>query len=182
MFKIIVILLCLIIIFGILGIYYIVIYRQLQKLNIKLNKADEIINENLQKRYDYIVRTSHLVKKNLDLDIELFKEIENLKVKKVDNFEFDAKIKEGYETVIKLKEDYPELNENRGFKDIINDFNESNEIIEATKSYFDKYTTILNKELSKFPKNLIGKIHRIKKRDYYNTIVEEKVLIDKENY
>ena len=182
MLKIVIILLCLVIVLGILGIGYKLIYNRLQTLNIKLSKAEEIISEHLQKRYDYIVRTSHLVKKNLDLDIELFKEIENLKVKKVSNIEFDTKIKEGYETILKLQEDYLELNENRGFKDIINDFNESNETIEATKSYFDKYAKTLNETLSKFPNNIIGKIHGIVKREYYNTILEEKVLIDKDNY
>ena len=170
MVKTFVIILVIVIILGLLGIWYKILYSKLQNKKIKIDEAENIINDHLQKRYDYVIRTSHLIKKNLDLDIELFKEIEVLKAKKTANNELDEKISDAYNTIIQLKEDYPELNENRGFKDIIADFEESNEIIEASKTYFDKYAEELNNLLSKFPTNLIGKLHGFKKEVYYNTL------------
>ena len=183
MVKFLVILLIIVVILGILGIFYKLIYNRLQHLNIKINEADKIINDHLKKRYDYVVRTSHLIKKNIDIDIELFKEIESLKVKKASNVELDDKITEAYNTILKLHEDYPELDENRGFQDILSDFEESNEIIEASKSYYDKYATDLNGLLNKFPINIIGKIHHIAKKEYYNTLeINDNLLKNGENF
>lgn len=168
MIKFIIMFLIVIIILSLLGIYYKILYNRLQKNKIKIDEAEIIINNHLKNRYDYIVRTSHLIKNKIDLDIEIFNEIENMKTKKVSNMELDTKINEAYNTIIQLKEDYPKLEENRGFKDIINDFNESNEILEAAKSFYDKYATILNELLDSFPSNIIGKIHKINKVVLYN--------------
>ena len=174
----IIIVLCTIILVGIVGIYYVKIYNRLLNVKIKIEEADTLINIHLKKRYDYVIRTTHLVKKKLNLDIDIFKTIENMKTKKVSNIELDKKINEAYLVILRLKDDYPELNNNRGFKDILSDFRESNEIIETAKSFYDKYANNLNYLLSSFPSNLIGKIHKIKKRDYYktNSSNEEKII------
>lgn len=169
MVKTIIIILIVIIILGLLGIMYKIKYNKLNRNKIKIDEAENIITTNLKNRYDYIIRTSHLVKKNLDLDIEIFKEVENLKLKNISNNEMDVKINEAYNTILQLKEDYPKLNENRGFKDILKDFNESKELIEAAKSFYDNYAYKLNEQLGSFPSNLIGKIHGIKKVSYYST-------------
>ncbi len=173
------IILIIVIILGILGILYAIAYNHIQTLNIKVTEADNIINEHLKKRYDYVIRVSHLVKKNLDLDIDLFKEIENSKTNNISNIELDNKIQNAYNIILQLKEDYPQLNENRGFKDVLSDFNESNEIIEASKIFYDKYTTNLNEFLNKFPINIIGKIHQVSKRECYSSLKIEDSIIDK---
>ena len=54
------------------------------------------------------------------------------------------------------------------FQEIIKDYEESNELLEATKSFYDKYAERLNSNLSTFPYNLVGKIHGIKKIRLYN--------------
>lgn len=178
MVKIIVIILITIIILGILGIIYKILFNRLQNNQIKINEAFNIIDECLKNRYDYVIRTSHLVKKNLDLDIDIFKEIEKLKVQNISNIEMDKKINEAFNIILQLKEDYPKLEGNRGFKDIINDFNESNEKIEATKAFYDNYAKKLNALLNTFPSNIIGKIHHINKVNLYNTMIVEEDLID----
>lgn len=163
-----IIVLIIIIIIGLIGIYHQVIYNRLNTNKIKIDEAREIINDNLKKRYDYVVRTSHLIKKNLDLDIEQFKEIETLKVKEANEDILDEKLQDAFKIMIQLKEDYPQLTENRGFQEIIKDYEESNELLEATKSFYDKYAERLNSNLSTFPYNLVGKIHGIKKIRLYN--------------
>ena len=173
--KLIIIILSIIVILGILGIYYKIQYNRLINNKIKLEEAESIINTHLKNRFDYVIRVSHLVKKNLNLDIETFKNIESIKTKKISNIELDKKINEAYNVTLKLKEDYPRLNNNRGFNDIIADFNESNEIMEATKTFYDKYAAFLNELLSTFPTNIIGKIHRIKKSSYYKTTMNNEI-------
>ncbi len=183
MIKILVIGLIVVIILGIVGITYKMLYNRLQTLNIKIIEADKIINEHLQKRYDYVTNAAQLIKKKIDLDIELFQEIKNLKENNASNINLDEKITEAYSTITTLKEDYPKLGENAKFKDILNDFEESNEIIEASKSYYDKYATSLNSLLSKFPVNIIGKIHKIEKKDYYNTLeINDNLLKNGDNF
>lgn len=161
-----------IIILGLLGIYYKILYNRLMANKIKIDEANQIINDSLKKRYDYVIRTSHLIKKNLNLDIEQFKEIETLKIKKVDNNIMDEKLTEAYKLILQLQEDYPQLSENRGFHDIINDFEESNEMLEAAKSFYDKYAFALNEIIKDFPSNIVAAIHKIKKVEYYNSKTE----------
>lgn len=165
----IIIVLIIIIVIGLIGIFHQIILNKLNANKIKVDEANEIISDNLKKRYDYVVRTSHLIKKNLDLDIEQFKEIEALKVKKAEEEVMDVKLSEAFKIMMQLKEDYPQLEENRGFKDIIKDYEESTELLEAAKAFHDKYAEILNELLSSFPNNLIGAIHKIKKINLYDT-------------
>ena len=174
-----VLILIVVIILGILGIVYKINYNKLMTTKIKVDEAENIINDTIKKRYDGVIRTAHLVKKNLNLDIELFNEVEKLKVQNVSNNDLDNKINDAYKTILQLKEDYPNLIENRGFQDILEEFKENTELIEATKSFYDNYAKNLNDMLKTFPCNLIGKIHHIKKVEFYNTILtKEEVVID----
>ena len=87
-----VIILIVVIILGILGIVYKINYNKLMTTKIKVDEAENIINDTIKKRYDGVIRTAHLVKKNLNLDIELFNEVEKLKVQNVSNNDLDNKI------------------------------------------------------------------------------------------
>ena len=44
----------------------------------------------------------------------------------------------------------------------------SDEILEASKSFYNKYTTEINLIIKSFPTNIIAKIHKIKVRNYFD--------------
>ena len=59
----------------------------------------------------------------------MYNEVEKLKVQNVSNNDLDNKINDAYKTILQLKEDYPNLIENRGFQDILEEFKENTELI-----------------------------------------------------
>ncbi len=162
------IILALIIILGILIMNYIFNYNTIQALNIKINEAESIIDNELRKKYDLIIRSSTIINKLLKKEITYFKEINNIKSDNLSNFEFDRKISEGEQIIYKVKNDYHSLDDNEEFQDIYNSIKDCDEALEASKSFYNKYTTEINLILKKFPTNIIGKIHRIPLRNYFD--------------
>lgn len=163
-----IIILIAIILIGIIIIQYIFNYNKLQEMNIKINEAESIIDNELRNKYDLIIRSSSIINKLLKKEISYFKELEKLKSDNISNFEMDRKITEGENLIHKVKNDYKSLEDNEEYNTIINSLKDSDEILDAAKSFFNKYTTEINLIIKKFPTNLIAKIHRIKVRNYFD--------------
>lgn len=153
---------------GILIIQYIFNYNKLQEMNIKINEAESIIDNELRNKYDLIIRSSSIINKLLKKEITYFKDLEKLKTDNISNFEIDRKITEGENLIYKVKNDYKSLDDNDEYNDIINSLKDSEEILSAAKSFYNKYTTEINLTIKKFPTNIIAKIHRIKVRNYFD--------------
>lgn len=165
---ILVIILISIIIIGFITIQYIYKYNKLQEMNIKINEAESIIDNELRNKYDLIIRSSTTINKLVKKDITYFKNLEKLKKENISNFEMDRTITEGENLIIKVKNDHASLSNNEEYSEIINSLKESDEILEAAKSFYNKYTTEINLLIKKFPSNIIAKIHKIKIRNYFD--------------
>lgn len=165
---ILIIILIAIILIGILVIQYIFNYNKLQEMNIKINESESIIDNELRNKYDLIIRSSNIINKLLKKEITYFKDLEKLKKDNISNFEIDRKITEGEHLIHKVKNDYKSLEENEEYTNIIDSLKDSDEILSAAKSFYNKYTTEINLIIKKFPTNIIAKIHRIKVRNYFD--------------
>ena len=64
--------------------------------------------------------------------------------------------------------DYDSLEKNKDFTNIINSLYDSDEKLEAAKSFYNKYTSKLNEVIRKFPSNIIALIHQIKTKAYFD--------------
>lgn len=153
---------------GLLAILYIVLYNRIQVLNIRVNEAETIIDEELRKKYDLIMESETIIKKVTKKEITLFDEMRDLKNKDITNFDFDRKISEAFGVIKQVKSDYESLEKNDEFLNIINSIYDSNEKLEAAKSFYNKYTTKLNEIIKKFPSNIIALIHQIKLKTYFD--------------
>ena len=114
------------------------------------------------------MRSSAIINKLLKKEVSYFKDLEKLKKDNISNFEFDRKITEGVNLIHKVKNDYQSLEDNEEYNSILNELKDSDEILDAAKSFFNKYTTEINLIIKKFPTNLIAKIHRIKVKNYFD--------------
>ena len=157
-----------IIIIGSIIVLYIINYNKIQWIHIKINESENIIDNELRKKYDCVMKSSKIINKLLKKEVTYFKELEELKNKNVTNFEIDRKIIEGENLIYQVKNDFRSLEDNDEYNNNINSIKETNEILEAAKSYYNKYTTELNLLIKKFPTNFISKIHRIKVRNYFD--------------
>lgn len=157
-----------IIIIGTIIIEYIFNYNKIQSINIKINESESIIDNELRNKYDLIIRSSSIINKLLKKEVTYFKDLENLKKENISNFEMDRKITEGENLIYKVKNDFKSLNENDEYLDIINSLKNCDEILEAAKSFYNKYTTEINLLIKKFPTNIIAIIHKIKTKNYFD--------------
>ena len=158
----------LIAIFGILAIIYIVNFNKLNSKKIRIDEAEFVIDETLRLRYDLIIRVSNIIKTNIDINADYFKEFETLKSKKISNFDLNRKITEAINLVLQLKEDYKELEENIGMQDVMIELKETEEKLEAAIAFYNKYTTDLNLIIKKFPSNIVAKMHHFKAKTFFD--------------
>ena len=157
-----------IIIIGSIIIYYVFNYNKIQSLHIKINESESIIDTELRKKYDLIMETNKTINKLLKKEVTYFKELEDLKNDNVSNFEMDRKIVEGERLIYQVKNDFRSLEDNKEYNKVINLLKDSNEILDAAKSFYNKYTTEINLLIKTFPTNIISKIHKIKLRSYFD--------------
>ena len=161
-----IIILIAIILIGILIISYIYNFNNLQEKNIKINESESIIDNELRNKYDLIMKSSTTINKLLKKEVTYFKDLEKLKKDNISNFDLDRKIVEGENLIHQVKNDYKSLEDNEEYISIINDLKDSDEILEAAKAFYNKYTTEINLLIKKFPTNIIAKFHKIKLRNY----------------
>ena len=162
------ILLTIIIFVGIVTMIYVIYYNNLQAYKIKINEAESIIDEHLRKKYDTLDMLIDIITGETDATDKAFNEFKNLKNVNISSFDFERKLAEINALIDKIKLDYDELDKNEGFTNYYEDLYRINEKLEATKSFYNKYTSLLNKTIKKFPSNIIAFIHHIKVQAFFD--------------
>lgn len=150
-----------------LAIIYICIYNKLQKNLIRIQEAEAEIDETLRKRYDILVQIESYINSNIDLNQNNFKDFkkENLQMS---NFEVDRKLSKIVDTFNKIKLDYPDDLDTETYRTLMTSLKINEEKNEASKSYYNRYTTKLNMLVKKFPSNLIARIHNMEEHLYFD--------------
>ena len=163
-----VVFLIIIIVVSTLALIYVINYNKLQYLKSKIEQSEQIIDETLRERYDLLCEASSIVKKVIDDKKDYFKEYTNIKSDTLSSFEMDRKLKEAFNLLNNLKDDYKEVEKNKDLKKIFESIKETNEKIAALTSYYNKNTGILNEYVRKFPSNIVAKICKIEERLFFD--------------
>ena len=163
-----IIFLIVIIVLSALALIYVLNYNKLQYLKSKIEQSEQIIDDTLRKRYDLLCEASNIVKKELGDKKDYFKEYINIKADTLSSFEMDRKLKEAFNLLNNLKDDYKEVEKNKDLKKIFVNIKETNENITAVTAYYNKNTGILNEYVRKFPSNIVAKINKIDERLFFD--------------
>jgi LemA protein len=166
--ELIYVLLIIIIFISLLGIFYALCYNKLQDCKLKIDEAEEIIDENLRKKYDTIIDIKNIIENEIKDDKINFKEFEKVKNDKISNFDMDRKLNEFMNLIEKIKNDYSELKKNKDLNEFFKDIKKINEKIDSAKGFYNKYITESNKLIRKFPSNIIAKIHGVKIKPFFD--------------
>ena len=158
--------LILIIIVGLVIIFYAVNYNKIVIYKIKIEKAEGDIDEALRQKYDTIARLNVLIKKVVTKK-DYLKEYIDLKEKRLTNYDLDRKLTEAVTTILEVKNDYSEL-DTKEFNKELKTINKINEELTASKNYFNKNTSELNVLIRKFPTNMIAKIHHYTIKPFFD--------------
>lgn len=160
--------LTIIIFVGLISIIYIINYNDLQAYKIKINEAEAIIDDYLRRKYDLLENVINLILSITKLEEKNFEDFFKLKKQNISSFDFERNLTEFNKLVDKIKLDYKEISINEEYNKINEDIFEINEKLEATKSFYNKYTGFLNKKVKRFPSNLIAFIHHIRVQSFFD--------------
>lgn len=162
------VLLTIIIMFGIIGIVYVIFYNNLQAYRIKINEAESIIDELLRKKYDLINLIKDVIIDETKLPQKTFAEFTELKDINISSFDFERKLTDFNQLIDKIKDDHKKLYSDTRFSNYYEDIYQVNEKLEAAKSFYNKYTSLLNKSIKSFPSNLIAYFHHIEVQAFFD--------------
>lgn len=168
--------LILIIILGIIAIFYVITYNALTTYKLKIDKAEGIIDESLRQKYDTIAKLNVMIKKVVTKK-DYLKEYIDLKDKRISNYDLDRKLTEAENTILEVKNDHSEL-DNKEFNKELKEIKIINENLISSKNYFNRNTSELNKIIRKFPTNIIAKIHRYKIKPFFDGKNMQDAVID----
>ena len=170
------IILLLIIIVGIIAIFYVITYNNIITFKLKIDKAEGIIDESLRQKYDAIAKANGMIKKVVTKK-DYLKDYIDLKDKRISNYELDRKLTEAMNIIWEVKNDFTEL-DNKDFNKILKEIKGIDEKLVSCKNYYNRNTADLNKVIRKFPTNLIAKIHRYKIKPFFDGKNMQDAVID----
>lgn len=166
--NIITIFLTVIILLGIFGLIYILSYNNLQAHKIKINEAEGIIDELLRKKYDLLEILKQIIMDNTDIKEKTFEPFSKLREVNISSFDLERKLTEYNNLINQIKTDHSTLVDTEAFNDNFEEIYELNERLEASKTFYNRYTSLLNKLIKRFPSNIIAKIHHIEVQTFFD--------------
>lgn len=162
------ILLILILISSIASLIYVINYNKLKMYEAKINQAESIIDEELRKKYDYLMKVDVLFRDYLKKDKTLMNDLKKIKDTNFSSFELDRKIEESMLVVYKITGDNPDINNFSNYTELITEIKNADEKLSAAKNFYNKYTAKFNEVCAVFPANIIAKVHHLSIKKFYD--------------
>ena len=159
--------LIILIVICLLIIAYIVYYNKLQDNLLKVQEAENIIDDSLRKKYDKLVEIKNIIEskfKNKKINLS---DLDKLKEDDITNFDLDRKLEEITGLIKTILDDNQKADISE-IEKLLNDIKRIDETTTTAKTFYNKYITNLNSLVKKIPSNIIAKIHGIKQKNYYD--------------
>lgn len=143
-------------------------YEQLSFYKIRIDKAEEQIEQELNNRYEIVKEIQKTIEKSTKKELKIYKDLDELKNKKtISTIEYDKLLNELVEMIYLIETDYPKISKKKDFKETIVKLNESNTIIQADKTFYNDNNKELVALLKIFPTSIIGKLRGLSINPYY---------------
>ena len=158
----------LVIIICIFTVFFILIYNNFQDSIIRINEVEGKIDECLRKKYDLLNRSVTIVKGNIKIKSEIFDEVVRLRSRKINNFDLERKLVNGYQELLKIKTENKELESSEEINKAIEEIKEIDNKLTILKDYYDNNITIYNKSIKIFPSNIVASICKYKEKVFFD--------------
>ena len=167
-----------IVIIGIISIFYLSNSSLIKNKLFRIKEAENLIAETLEKKLNLLTKANEIVKKKTDLKIEMFDEIEKLKISNSTYVQVDRKLTSFHNTILQIKNDYSTLDENRSLKIILKDIKSDNEKLEAAKKFYNKYVLVLRDLRKNVFRKIVFMSMKLKDYQLYSIKVTNKEVTD----
>lgn len=162
------IILLLVIIAGLISIYYINIYNDFQSYIIRINEVEGYMDKSIREKFDNLSKSINVIKGNTDIKEELFPEIVKLRSRKLSSFSLNRKLVDSINEFYKIKEEHKELLKSESFVEIDKNLKDIDENLESYEEYYNSMVTKYNSLVRNFPSNIIAKINKYREKTYFD--------------
>lgn len=149
-------------------ITYIILYNKINDSIIRINEAENRIDNNLRDKYDTLNRLQTLIKNKIKIDEEEFKDILKLRSRKLSNFELDRILVKIHNDFIAIYEKNSELKANDEIYKAYKQLELIDEELNTLRNYYNANIATYNKMIKKFPTLIIAKIKKYKEKFFYD--------------
>ena len=161
--MIIIVVLTLIILVTLFVSYLFIKNEKLTYYKMRIDKAEEQIEKELDNRYDIVKEIQKTIEKSTKKELKIYKDLDELKNKKtISTIDYDNLLDELVQMIYLIETDYPKISKKKDFRETITKLDESNTLIRADKTFFNDNNKELNSLLKVFPTNVLGKLRGIK--------------------
>ena len=163
--TIILIIICLIIIGGLI---YINMYNKINEAIIRIDEAESRIDNNLRDKYDLLARIVPIIKSNIKLKDDQFKDLLKLKTMKLSNFDLDRVLVTVSNEFILVYDNNSSLKENEEIYKAYKQLDIIDDELYTLRNYYNGNITNYNSMIKKFPTNIVAKIKKYKEKTFYD--------------
>lgn len=142
-------------------------YTKLKKYKEKMDKAESIIDSNLNKKLDLVININAEVKKVTGKK-DYLKDYISIRDLIIQNIEKDLKLEEAEKLINDLMNDFTELNTDKEFNKLIKQLRETDEVLTSAKNMFNQNAVLSNQLIKAFPNNIVAKIAKFRIRSFYS--------------
>jgi len=142
-------------------------YSKLKKYKEKMDKAENIIDENLNEKLNLIITINGEVKKVTGKK-DYLKDYVSVQDLIISNIEKDLKLDEAVKLINDLMVDFTELNTDTEFNELMKKLREIDELLTSAKNMFNQNAVQSNQLIKTFPNNIIAKLSKFRIRSFYN--------------
>ena len=141
-------------------------YTKLRAYKEKMDKAEQLIEEKLEKKLELIMLINSEVKKVTDKK-DYLKDYISIQDLIITNIEKDLKLDEAVKLINELIYDFTDLNNDKDFLNHLNELRKIDEVLVSAKNMFNQNAIFSNQLIKTFPNNIIAKIANFKFRSFY---------------
>ena len=152
----------------VLSITYIILYNKINDTIIRINEAENRIDNNLRDKYDTLNRLQTLIKGKIKISDEKFKDILKLRSRKLSNFELDRILVKVHNDFISIYDKHEELRSSDEIYKSYKQLELIDEELNTLRTYYNANISTYNKMIKKFPTLIIAKIKKYKERLFYD--------------
>ena len=144
------------------------LYNKINETIIRVDEAENRIDNNLRDKYDLLNRCVTLFKNKIKLDQNAFKDIIKLRARKISNFDLDRTLVNSYNEFLSIYENNKELRESDEIYKASKQLEIIDEELNTLRNYYNANILNYNKMIKIFPTNIIAQIKKYKERPFYD--------------
>lgn len=164
--------------------YFIGVYNLLIRLQNRVKEAWSDIEVQLKRRYDLIPNLVEIVKAYASHEKTVFEKVTEARGLAIaaQSFQEKAKAEDALSNTLKtlfaVAENYPDLKANANFLDLQRELADTENKIQAARRFYNSNVLELNTKIETFPSNLIAKMFKFKKAEFFEASEEEKEVVE----